>query len=54
MIFKDCVKNHIVLAKSVVSPFGLTNPNTVLRKNSSLVIVEVLQINVKKIFFTLI
>jgi hypothetical protein len=50
MIFKDCVKNQLVLAKSVGSPFGLTNRNTVLIKNPSLVIVEALQINVKKIF----
>jgi len=50
MIFKDYVKNHLVLAKSVGSPFGLKNRNTVLIKHPSLVIVEALQINVKKFF----
>jgi hypothetical protein len=50
MIFKDCVKNQLVLAKSVGSLFGLTNRNTVLIKNPSLVIVETWQINVKKYF----
>ena len=50
MIFKDYVKSHLVLAKSVGSPFGLKNRNTVSIKNPSLVIVEALQINVKKFF----
>ena len=53
MIFKDYVKNHLVLAKSVGSPLGLTNRNRVLIKNPYLVIVEALPINVKN-FFTLI
>jgi hypothetical protein len=50
MIFKDCVKNHIVLAQSIGSSFGGTNRNTGLIKNPSLVIVEALPIKVKNYF----